>query len=66
MTKGGRGGRRPNQTGRPPKDNTLIQTSVSLTRAQVDKLKRLAAQRDSTIAGIVRDAVDALPEEKTT
>jgi hypothetical protein len=65
MTKSNRGGAR-SGAGRPAKDNALIQTSVSLSQPQLDKLTRLARAQGVPLAAVVRTAVDALPEEKTT
>ncbi len=59
------GGRRTGQTGRPPKPDALIKTSVQLSRAQLDKLNALAAERGVTMPEVLRDAVAALPEPKT-
>ena len=38
---------------------TVIRTQISLTEAQMDRLKREARRRHTSIAAIIRDAVDA-------
>lgn len=58
------GGRRANQTGRPPlpEGQKLIPGSVTLAAPQLAKVKALAQQRKTSMAAVVREAVDALPE----
>ena len=38
----------------------MIRTQIQLTEAQLERLKRLAAERGVSIAAIVREAVDRL------
>lgn len=40
----------------------MIRTQIQLTETQAAKLKRLAAERDVSMAEVIRDAVDRLPE----
>ena len=50
--------------------NTFKRKSVSLDDASVDRAKRLAADRSTTVSGILRllikDAFDALQQKKDT
>jgi hypothetical protein len=39
--------------------STVIRTQISLTVAQMDRLRREAKRRHTSIAAIIRDAVDA-------
>ena len=39
--------------------STMIRTQISLTQAQMDRLRREARRRHTSIAAIIRDAVDA-------
>jgi hypothetical protein len=39
--------------------STVIRTQISLTEAQMERLKREARRRHTSIAAIIRDAVDA-------
>jgi hypothetical protein len=38
---------------------TVIRTQISLTEAQMERLRREARRRHTSIAAIIRDAVDA-------
>jgi Arc/MetJ-type ribon-helix-helix transcriptional regulator len=40
----------------------MIRTQVQLTTEQAAKLKRLAAERDVSMAEVIREAVDRLPD----
>lgn len=40
----------------------MIRTQIQLTEHQAAKLKRLAAERDVSMAEVIRDAVDRLPD----
>ena len=40
----------------------MIRTQIQLTEAQAAKLKRLAAARDVSMAEVIREAVDGLPD----
>lgn len=64
----GHGGKRSNQTGRPPlpEDQKMISGSITLTPPQRAKVKALAQQRGVSMTAIVREAVDALPEAVNT
>lgn len=37
---------------------TVVRTQVQLTEAQADALKRAAAERGTSMAGLIREAVD--------
>ena len=39
--------------------SSVIRTQISLTQAQMERLKREAARRHTSIAALIRDAVDA-------
>jgi hypothetical protein len=39
--------------------STVIRTQISLTEAQMDRLRREARRRHTSVAAIIRDAVDA-------
>jgi hypothetical protein len=43
--------------------STVIRTQISLTEAQMDRLRREARRRHTSIAAIIRDAVDATVTE---
>jgi Arc/MetJ-type ribon-helix-helix transcriptional regulator len=40
----------------------MIRTQIQLTEEQAAKLKRLAAERDVSMAELIREAVDRLPD----
>ncbi len=40
----------------------MIRTQVQLTEAQADKLKRIAATRGVSMAEVIREAVDHIPD----
>lgn len=40
----------------------MIRTQVQLTEGQATKLKRLAVERGVSMAEVIRDAIDGLPE----
>jgi Arc/MetJ-type ribon-helix-helix transcriptional regulator len=40
----------------------MIRTQIQLTEEQAAKLKRLAAARDVSMAEVIREAVDRLPD----
>ena len=40
----------------------MIRTQIQLTEEQAAKLKRLAAERDVSMAEVIREAVDGLPD----
>lgn len=40
----------------------MIRTQVSLTEQQMERLRRIARDRGVSIAAVVRDAIDALPD----
>lgn len=40
----------------------MIRTQIQLNEAQADKLKRIASSRGVSMAEVIRDAVDRLPE----
>jgi Arc/MetJ-type ribon-helix-helix transcriptional regulator len=40
----------------------MIRTQIQLTEDQAAKLKRLAAERDVSMAEVIREAVDRLPD----
>lgn len=40
----------------------MIRIQVQLTEAQTEKLRRIAAARGVSIAQVIRDAVDRIPE----
>ena len=40
----------------------MIRTQVQLTEAQADKAKRIAAARGVSMAEVIREAVDQLPD----
>lgn len=42
----------------------MIRTQISLTEQQMTALRRVAARRSQSLAGVVRDAVDALLERE--
>lgn len=42
----------------------MIRTQISLTEQQMRRLRRLAARRSQSLAGLVRDAVDAMLERE--
>jgi hypothetical protein len=56
------GGRRTNQTGRPPGRSYPKQIAVRLSAEQIARLERYAAERGCTIAEALRLLIDALPE----
>ena len=41
---------------------TMIRTQIQLTEEQTAKLKRLAVERDVSMAEVIREAVDLLPD----
>jgi hypothetical protein len=43
--------------------SSVIRTQISLTEAQMDRLRREARRRHTSIAAIIRDAVDATVTE---
>lgn len=43
--------------------STVIRTQISLTEAQMERLRREARRRHTSIAAIIRDAVDATVTE---
>jgi predicted DNA-binding protein len=43
--------------------STVIRTQISLTEEQMDRLRRVARRRHTSIAAIIRDAVDATVTE---
>jgi hypothetical protein len=57
-----RGGRRPNQTGRPPKppDELLVPITIKVTPKQRDRLKALPNQSE-----FIRAAVDVAFQQQT-
>ena len=42
----------------------MIRTQIQLTVEQAEKAKRLAAERGVSMAEVIREAVDRLPEER--
>ena len=46
--------------------STVIRTQISLTEAQMERLKRVARRRHTSIAAIIRDAVDATVTDEDT
>jgi uncharacterized protein YigA (DUF484 family) len=45
---------------------SVIRTQISLTEAQMDRLRREARRRHTSIAALIRDAVDATVTEDST
>ena len=42
--------------------SALVRTQIQLTEEQAVKLKRMAAERGVSMAEVIRDAVDRLPD----
>lgn len=38
----------------------MVRTQIQVTEEQAERLRRLAAERDTSMAALIRDAVDAL------